>query len=109
MTDTRKATHITYYATPYGYRIEVQDQNGSILEDYEAGNSSKISDVWVRPDAPDALSLEKLKEFARQTAEGMAGRWNLSVDSIYWDHDGAADAIADFEARNRLEPYEASA
>lgn len=62
--------NVIYAAIPYGYAVKVMENN-KVVDEYTAGNSPRCSQTYVDP--KDGLPLSRMREFAKQTAEEMAG------------------------------------
>jgi hypothetical protein len=63
----------------YGYAVCMCDLDGTILEEYQAGDSKYDSQIY----GTNELSLKELKQFARQTAREMLNSHNLTGSIIY--------------------------
>jgi len=63
------------YYHEHGYNLHVRDEQGSLEQVYEAGNSPHDSSVTVPVDR--GLDLETLKRYCEQTGEEMAEEMEL--------------------------------
>ena len=91
----RKAASLSYAAYSQGYQVQVMDDNGSIIDDYMAGNSQRCSQTSVEADK--GLDLATLWKFAEQTAKEMADEREVDHAFVYRDD----DAVEGLEASGK--------
>lgn len=76
---------VGYAATACAYQVQVSDENGSILDDYTAGNGEGDSQAFVHPD--DGVGLATMQRYALQTAQETAQGLGLPLSAVHEDRD----------------------
>lgn len=76
---------VAYFATACAYQVVTTDANGSIVDDYTAGNSEDDSQAFTHPD--DGVGLAKMQEWALQTANETADAKGIDRAFVYEDRD----------------------
>jgi hypothetical protein len=95
--------NVIYAATRCGYRVQVID-GGDIVYEYAAGNHQTESQTFVAPRSPNAVKLQQLKRWAKQTACEIAHARGIPAQRVDFDADLEAaireqDAMAQAEQR----------
>ena len=86
--------------TKYGYKIWSDEKQDTI---YQAGNSRYDSSQYVKPDRPDAVSLESLAEYCEDTGKEMAEEQGAKWLGCEYDQDGEAEITSMLDAEREPE------
>jgi hypothetical protein len=80
---------VGYTVHDYGYDVNVYDEDGQPVEQYQAGNNALISDAAaaVERGDPSRLSKTTLRRFAKQTAMEMADSHSIDHSHVYQEEE----------------------
>lgn len=86
---SRTAATVMFNFTACAYQVVTVDENGSIMDDYTAGNAPGDSQSFVHPD--DGVGIETMERYARQTALETATAAGLDDSAVHLDPDMIAE------------------
>ena len=91
-----KGDSIIYRVSKKGYWVLVFDTAGNAIHNYTAGNCHFDPQAYVSPGSPEAVPLNQIKEFAKQTASEIAGEFDVPesrIRSVTDDEDETEESI----------------